>query len=137
MSFLEARWANILLFKPSVFERIYFSPGCTEALGVQSNAIPDSAMTASSSLSSISQPHVARLYAPQASGIQGVIDSRGGWSPHLIDQKQYLQVSMIMILRLAQRANSKGVLQFAVLNLICQIQLRNRMERFGKKLYKT
>ena len=66
--------------------------GCTETLGVQSKAIPDSAMTASSSLASNSQPKVARLYAPQASGLQGVVDSRGGWSPQTSDQQQYLQV---------------------------------------------
>lgn len=49
-------------------------------------------MTASSSLASNSQPKVARLFAPHASGLQGVVDSRGGWSPQTSDQQQYLQV---------------------------------------------
>lgn len=86
----------------------FYQMSCTEALGVQSKVIPDSAMTASSSLSSISQPSVARLYAPQASGIQGVVDSRGGWSPQLSDQEQYLQINLGVMYKITGVATQGG-----------------------------
>lgn len=90
----KLRTLSFFLEVPSSTQKILplLFVGCIETLGVQSKTIPDSAMTASSSLSSTSRPYVARLYSPKASGLQGVVDSRGGWSPQTSDQQQYLQV---------------------------------------------
>ena len=66
--------------------------GCLDALGVESRALADKSLTASSSLDSTSQAKDGRLHSNKVSNVQGFPDSRGGWIAQTSNVQQYIQV---------------------------------------------
>ncbi|KXJ05518.1 Coagulation factor VIII, partial [Exaiptasia diaphana] len=72
----------------------FYQTECLDALGMEAKAIPDSSITATSSLDGISGPKEARLHNPRVSGVSGLSNSRGGWSPSVNNNNQYLQIDL-------------------------------------------
>ena len=71
-----------------------FSSDCIETLGVETQIIPDSQMSASSARSSLSDAKHGRANGVKVSNVRGMSDSEGGWIPSSFNQQQYLQIDL-------------------------------------------
>ena len=94
-------WRRLLFYLLKVFvihnSRLVFlgfqipqEATCKDALGMQYNLIPDSAITASSTL-----VPTTLLYAPRNARLhyRGGVGRLGGWIPEVNDQHQWLQIN--------------------------------------------
>ncbi|KAK3728579.1 hypothetical protein QZH41_011661 [Actinostola sp. cb2023] len=77
----------------------FYQTDCLDSFGMEAKAIPDSSLSASSSMDTTSAPKEARLHNSRVSGVTGMSDSRGGWSPSVNNNQQYLQVDLGRLLK--------------------------------------